>query len=385
MKKIILIFAVFAYLSTAKIVNAIVDPLAVNNNKYGIHIIDENDLATASDLVNSTGDWGYITMVITDYDRSVEKWQRIFDRMRNLHLIPIIRIATHPIGDSWAKPKIEDAKSWADFLGNLYWVTKNRYIILFNEPNHSAEWGKSLNPTEYAQILKIYSINLKQNSTDFFILPAGLDASAPNSSSTMDEVDFLREMVFSQPDILSHIDGWTSHSYPNPGFSGKVTDSGRGTLRTYLWELEILKSFGLKTPLPVFITETGWAHQEGLVSNKSYYSADIIANFIQKAAQNIWNDRQIVAITPFILNYQSYPFANFSWQKPNENTFYPFFDTYKALAKMSGNPVLNRVFEDVGTFALKNLNSNSTAEINTYQPKINKKILASLFYKVFKL
>lgn len=374
MKFLVTILAAFLFLISATPTAAIINPLATPNNKYGIHIVDENDLENAAPLVNTSGDWGYVTMVITQTDRSKDKWQKVFDQMRNLHLIPIIRIATRPIGDRWEKPKMEDAKTWADFLNNLYWVTKNRYVILFNEPNHANEWGGTINPSEYAEILKIYSLSLKQASADFFVLPAGLDASAPNGSSTMDEVDFLREMVFSQPDILLSIDGWASHSYPNPGFSGKVTDTGRGTLQTYLWEFTILKSLGLARKLPVFITETGWAHREGS-NNKSYYPAAVVASFMTAAAQNIWNDEQIVAITPFILNYQSYPFSQFSWALPNrENEFYPFYYTYKSLAKVKGSPVLNRIFPDISFLARLDLDN-----------KIAGQLSASLFSRIFNL
>src|SRR4030042_1329311 len=71
---------------------SIYDPLTVPNNKYGIHIIDENDLENAAALVNSSGgDWGYVTLVITEQDRSSDKWTGIFDTMKNYHLIPLIR------------------------------------------------------------------------------------------------------------------------------------------------------------------------------------------------------------------------------------------------------------------------------------------------------
>lgn len=384
MKFFLSILTAFLFFSLTTPAFAIVSPADTPNNKYGIHIVDENDLDSAAKLVNSQGgDWGYVTMVIRDDDRNSEKWQRIFDSMRSLHLIPIIRLATHPKGDTWEAPKVDDARAWADFLDSLYWVNKNRYVIIFNEPNHAKEWGGSINPREYAQILTAFSWQLKKTSKDFFILPAGLDASAPNGGSTMDELDFLREMIFSDPQIFSYIDGWTSHSYPNPMFSGKTTDIGRGTLRTYLWEMEILKSFGQKDNLPVFITETGWAHEEGVTTNKSYYPASAIADFIKEASQDIWSDEKVVAVTPFILNYQSYPFANFSWQKPNENSFYPFFDTYKSLAKVSGKPQLNTIFDGFNPLVLKNLDASD--QKTSLQPEFNKKFIVSLFYRLFNL
>lgn len=385
MKIVLSIFLFFLSLVFTLPVYAIVNPNERVNNKYGIGVIDENDYPSAAELVNASGDWGYITIVINDNDRNIVKWQKNFDLLRSLHLIPIVRLATHPEGDTWVKPKMEDAKSWTAFLGNLYWVTKNRYIVIFNEPNHTLEMGGDLNPKEYAQILATYATNLKETSDDFFILPAGMDASAPNGPQTMDEVDFLKSMLRTQPDIFTHIDGWTSHSYPNPGFSGKVTDIGRGTLRTYLWELDVLKDLGLTAKLPVFITETGWAHEEGLTINHAFYTSETISSFIKDTASSIWNDPNIVAITPFILNYKSYPFAHFSWAKPDGGSFYSFYDTYKNLAKVSGEPVLNTIFENIDSLALKNLNAISTAEIKTFKPEIRRNVLAGLFFNLFKL
>ena len=40
-------------------VAAAYDPLSVPNNRFGIHIVDPNDVADAAKLVNSSkGDWG---------------------------------------------------------------------------------------------------------------------------------------------------------------------------------------------------------------------------------------------------------------------------------------------------------------------------------------
>src|SRR3990167_3647177 len=94
------------FVISASSVHAFYDPMSRKNNKYGIHIIDENDLTSASALVNSTGgDWGYVTLVIPENERKWEKWQSAFSEMRRLHLIPIIRLATRLEGDTWAMPE----------------------------------------------------------------------------------------------------------------------------------------------------------------------------------------------------------------------------------------------------------------------------------------
>jgi len=307
------------------------NPTAIPNNIFGIHITGEEDLENAARLVNSTGgDWGYVTFVITEKERDTNRWQKTFDRMRRLHLIPIVRIATKPEGDIWTIPKEGEIENWVNFLNSLNWVIQNRYIVVGNEPNHSKEWGGKIDPEGYATYLKTFSNKLKSASPDYFILQAGLDASAPNSNSTMDEALYIKRMVTAIPDVFNNIDGWSSHSYPNPAFSGSELDRGKGTITTYIWELNYLKSLNITKDFPVFITETGW-------SSKNLSETEI-AEKLTFAYKNVWNDPKVVAVTPFILNYTQFPFAEFSWQK-NDGKFYSFYETVSKLPKIKGKPV----------------------------------------------
>ncbi|RJR16225.1 hypothetical protein C4579_00735 [Candidatus Microgenomates bacterium] len=340
MKKAVLILLLFflIFFVVPLHASAITDPRSVANNRFGIHIIDENDLDDAAKLLNSTGgDWGYVKFVIRESDRNHEKWQNIFDRMRQLHLIPIVRLATGTEGDAWKKPREDDINNWVDFLNSLNWVTENRYVVLFNEPNHAKEWGNNIDPGEYAWYLKEFSGKLKEKSPDFFILLAGLDASAPNASGYMDEMTFLNQMLEAEPDVLDYIDGWSSHSYPNPGFVGKPYDVGRGSIATFRWEQQFLANKG-KGDLPVFILETGWLHQEGKSLNPSLPTTETIAQYYRQAYETTWNDYNVVAVVPFLLNYQDAPFDHFSWKKINSSEFTPIYTTVQELTKSVGAP-----------------------------------------------
>ncbi|MBI5621207.1 hypothetical protein HY949_05500 [Candidatus Gottesmanbacteria bacterium] len=317
---------------------AIYDPLSVANNKFGIHVADPNDIESVGELVNSgQGDWGYVTLVIADHERKSDVWQPVFDRMRQERLIPIVRLATHIEGSAWVKPQEGDATVWADFLDALPWPTKNRYVILFNEPNHAKEWGGSVSPNEYARIVTSYSQALRQTSEDFFILPAGLDASAPNGVDTMDEVLFLQWLMSYLPNLEEYIDGWTSHSYPNPGFTGSPYARGRGTIGTFEWELQLVSDMGVQKKLPVFITETGWAHN-GNAGNRSRVSPDDVSRYLLIASDTIWNHPQIAAVTPFLYSYQDPLFAMFSWLHLATREPYPFYRAYQQIAKVKGLP-----------------------------------------------
>jgi hypothetical protein len=302
------------FLLSWKPIYAIVDPTDVPNNKYGIHIFSEKDLQNAANLVNSGGgDWGYVTVVITEGERDHDRWQKVFDQMRRLHLVPIVRLATKAEGSTWNAPQEAEINNWVSFLNSLNWVIQNRYVVINNEPNHAAEWGGRVDPAGYATYLKQISQKLRDSSSDFFILPAGLDPSSSNTTSTMTENKFLAQMKNAEPDIFNYIDGWTSHAYPN------------ASIDIYYHELATIER-----NLPVFITETGWP-------NNKYSESQISTNLIN-AFINTWNSPKIVAVTPFILDYTAPPFDVYSWKR-EDGTFYSFYSDIQKQSKIKGTPV----------------------------------------------
>lgn len=316
----VLVLILFLMFFFPKSVQAVVDPLSTPNNKYGIHIITASvdESSPAAQLVNNKGDWGYITFLIESKDRKKDKWQEFFNDLRRRHLIPIVRLATEPEGHFWKRPTESDAKEWAEFLDSLNWPVKNRYVIVYNEPNHGAEWGGSVDPRGYARVLDQTITQLKNKSEDFFIMNAGFDASPPSQPPSYEtELKFITQMNEEIPGIFNKLDGWSSHSYPNPEFIGSPDASGRGTVRTYFWEMQQLRNLGLTKNLPIFITETGWRHSQGVNYNPNYPSPETIASYYTKAFNEAWNTPRIVAVTPFLLNYQTAPFDYFSFKKIN--------------------------------------------------------------------
>lgn len=333
---------------------AIVDPLASPNNKFGIHIISStpDEASPAADLVNSTGgDWGYVTVLIESKDRNKEKWQTFFNELRRRHLVPLVRLATQPEGSVWKIPYEGEEIAWADFLDSLIWPTKNRYIIIYNEPNQGQEWAGKVDSRSYAKVLDKTITALKSKNPDFFVLNAGFDASAPPKAPLFeDEERFLTEMNQEIPGIFNRLDGWVSHSYPNPGFVGSPSGTGKGTVGTWAWELQLLRGLGVSKNLPVFITETGWKHSEGKTYDKSLPGSETVAKYFQQSFSNSWSYSNIVAITPFLLNYQDYPFDHFSFKKIDGTTsnskilgasfpgYYPHYQTILEMPKNKGLP-----------------------------------------------
>lgn len=328
-------------------------PTSINaqavNNKFGIHIIDENDLKDAAALVNSEGgEWGYVTMVIREDERDVVRWQRAMDELRRLKLIPLVRLATKPLGGNWEIPKEEEAVNWAGFLNSLNWPTRSRHVILFNEPNHAKEWGGIIDPAGYAKVAKYYTETLRSFSGDFFILPAGLDLAAPNGSQTMDAGTYFRKMHDEDSYIFTIFDGHTSHSYPNPGFSGSPNDTGRTSILGYKWEKELLESYGQRPDIGVFITETGWAE-----------SGEEVSEHYKYAYEHAWNDPSVIAVTPFVLTYKDAPFDQFSWRDPKTSSPRPQYNTVQSLKKIRGEPEQIHSFTYIGNNIAEYLVSDS--------------------------
>lgn len=306
-------------------VNAIYNPLSVSNNIFGVHILDTSEVFEAAKLVNSQGgEWGYVTIPIRSDDRDKFKWISFMNNCRQTKLIPIIRISSYASGPNWVSPRESELTDFANFLNDLPWPVKNRYIVVYNEPNHSQEWGGYVSPSEYARTLVTAYEIFKSRSQDFFVISAGLDMSAPNSSTSLDALQYIRQMTKANNKWYENIDGLAVHAYPNPGFSASVWSTGRFGITSYKYEMSLLKSLGYKQK-PVFITETGY------IGNNEFYSP---------AYTSIWTDDYLVAITPFVLFAGAGEYAKFSLLDPNHQPKNSYHDIYN-LKKVSGSPLLN--------------------------------------------
>ena len=77
MKKFFLLFVTLSLCYFVTPAQAVFDPLAVPNNRVGVHILDPQEIHQAAKLVNSSGgSWGYVTIPIRSNDRDREKWIR---------------------------------------------------------------------------------------------------------------------------------------------------------------------------------------------------------------------------------------------------------------------------------------------------------------------
>lgn len=334
MKRTLLIISVILFaVCLVRPAYALEDPLSKPNNFMGIHILYPSELDQAKGLINSSGgDWGYVTIPIQIGDRNIETWQAFMDKSKELHVIPIIRLATQPDPNNtsvWLKPTEADIIDFANFLSSLHWPTTNKYVILFNEINRFDEWGGEYpDPQRYAEIVDFANSEFKKRDANFYLILGGMDAAAPNDRTKyINGFTYLEELANST-DIENKIDAFSSHSYPNPAFSAPPSEKRLG-VATYRYEYDILNR-DAKKKLPVFITETGW-------SDKTL-SPLTISGYYDTTFEDIWNKDKdkIVAITPFLLNSTGGPFDNFSFFVNGKEK--DFYKTLITLSKDKGTP-----------------------------------------------
>jgi len=336
MKKILLTFILFlSFLLSISNSYAASNPLSSPNNFFGIHILSTNELVKSSELVNTSGgDWGYVAIPIQVGDKDIEKWQKFMNDAYDLHLIPILRLATesyHKETSVWRKPTEADILDFANFLNSLHWPTKNRYVILFNEVNRYDEWGGDApDPARYAEIAEYAADVFKSTNPDFFVILGGLDNAAPNMPNKyIDNLVFLRLMHEAQPDVFNKIDAFSSHSYPNPNFADSPNTYKADSVVTYRFEASLIDSY-TSSKKPIFITETGW--------NGDVLSAQTISSYFTTTFSSIWGEDtdRIVAITPFLLESQNGQYDKFSFLQNNQ--FTSFGKTIQNISKIKGEP-----------------------------------------------
>ncbi len=325
--------------------------ILASDNIFGLHLSQTEDIHQAKSIINSqNGDWGWATVVIKTDQLDFNMWQDFFNNCRKYHIIPIIRIATIGEKDYWKIPEYSDIDHLVSFLNSLNWPTKQQHIILFNEINHGSEWGGEVNIKDFTDKSFYAAKKFKETNPNFFVLSGALDLAAPEKPPQFKSAENVyKEILSLNPNYFDQIDGLASHSYPNHGFIGTPSNTGQHSIRGYLWELSLLKKLNVNKELPVFITETGWPHREGLKPQNNFYTTKTTSKFLIESF-NIWSsDPKIKAVTPFIYNYIQEPFDHFSWLNQN-NSLYPEYQNLVDMPKKKNEP------EQITSYQLEKIN-----------------------------
>lgn len=280
---------------------------ARENSVFGIHLLHTNELDQAVTLLKpvDSEEWHYVTVPLTLEDlKKEDEWKEFFRKAKEKKVIPIVRLMTKFENGAWQVPTKRNIVDYFKFLGKLEWPTDKKYVIAFNEVNHSKEWGGHIDPQSYTDALRFTADWAHSEALNYQVLPAAMDLAAPSGGSTREAFQYLNEMVAYDPEIFTKIDYWNSHSYPNPGFSSSPERTTKNSMRGFVHELAFLKEKTGKD-YQTFITETGW--------NATSATRPWLANYYQYTADNIWSDERVIAATPFILQGDPGPFSGFSF------------------------------------------------------------------------
>jgi len=275
----------------------------------GIHILNPDESSSAKQMLqvteNQSDAWHYVTIPFTldDVDRP-DYWQTFFNQAKDQKLIPLVRLTTEFEDNAWKIPNRKEITDMISTLAQLDWPTDDKHIIIFNEVNHSKEWGGTLDPESYAQVLTFAADWAHSENVNFKVLPAAMDLAAPNGSQALEAFNYLEQMYGYDDRVFKVIDIWNSHSYPNPGFSSAPTRTGKNSLRGFEYELAYLKEKTNKN-FDVMITETGWV--------ETYATRQWLPNYYTYALQHIWSHPQVIAVTPFLYRGAPGPFSTFSF------------------------------------------------------------------------
>ena len=351
-------------------------------NKAGLHLLLDDGRGTwpttawASHIATAAaiaGQHAFVTQLVRADDLDLDRWQYFLDLCALFDLQPIIRLATTFDHDNgfWRAPQADTdgnytraANEYAGFIAALNWHTVPR-IVVHNEPNHGTEWGGRPDPAAYARFLRDVANAIHSAQPDAIVMNAGFDHYAPHTGSQplangiyyMDAESFMDGMIAAVPNVFTLIDAWASHPYPVGAFVqppwvqefgvNYINDAAnpnaitpppglyfnRG-INAYAWELYKLGSYGVGA-LPVYITETGWRHSDG-VTDSPYPSPQTVATYIDLAMygnngryrdlpENGWTpwqtDPHVVAVTFFALGGNPAEWGHTNWVQLNDEGF----------------------------------------------------------------
>lgn len=168
----------------------------------------------------------------------------------------------------WARPenttdRYIDSANYEDYGDFIYafarhFAGKIRYIIVWNEPNLSFEWGfRQPDPVAYTELLRVAYTRAKEANPNVQVLAAGL---APTTAPPGDEFGY-NDLLFLQGIYDagggSYLDGLAVHAYgmtfsPDDPADESVINFARAEL---LHEVMARNGDGAKQ---VYITEGGW-------------------------------------------------------------------------------------------------------------------------------
>jgi hypothetical protein len=246
------------------------------NPKIGVHTrltdeVEEWKIQRTLQMVREMGapwiveyfPWGYYEREKGHYDWSHP--DLVVNHAIAQGLTVIARIDFVP---DWARPAdttyrylAEDHfADYADFIYAFvqHFAGRVNYVIIWNEPNLSFEWGYRLpDPAAYTRLLQMSYVRAKEADPDVMVLAAGLapTLAPPGSEWGMNDLKFLQGMY--DAEAKGYFDGLAIHAYgwtlsPDAPAAAEALNFSRTEL---LHDILVRNGDG---DLPCFITEAGW-------------------------------------------------------------------------------------------------------------------------------
>jgi len=287
------------------------------NPKIGVHTrltdeVEEWKIKRTLELVREMGaswiveyfPWGYYEPEKGKFD-----WKHpdlVVDHALAQGLTVVARIDFVP---GWARP--EDTtfrylpeEHFADYAAFVYafvlhFSGKVHYVIIWNEPNLSFEWGYRLpDPAGYTRLLKLAYARAKEADPSVTVLAAGLapTLAPPGSEWGMDDLEFLQRMY--DAGARGSFDGLAVHAYgwvfpPDDPPALDALNFSRAAMTH-----EVMARNG-DEDLPCFITEAGWNdNRRWAKAVPSGLRVEYTLRAYQKAAQE-WPWCPVVAMWAF--------------------------------------------------------------------------------------
>jgi len=246
------------------------------NPKMGVHTrltdeVEEWKIKRTLEMVREMGapwiveyfPWGY-------YEPEKGKYDWVHPDMVVNHAVAqgLTIIARIDFVPQWARPadttfRYLDEEHYADYGDFIYAFAKHfrgrvNYIIVWNEPNLSFEWGyRPVDPAAYTRLLKIAYQRAKEANPQVRILAAGLapTLAPPGSEWGMNDLEYLQRMYDAGAkdyfDIMAvHAYGWRFP--PDDPADEEMINFSRAEL---IHQVMVRNGDGAKK---VIITEGGW-------------------------------------------------------------------------------------------------------------------------------
>jgi hypothetical protein len=190
---------------------------------------------------------------------------------------------------------------YADFVHAFvqHFSGRVRYVIIWNEPNLSFEWGyRPPDPVAYTRLLQMSYLRAKEADPNVIVLAAGLapTLAPPGSEWGMNDLEFLQRMY--DAGARGYFDGVALHAY---GWTRPADDPPSPEVLN-LRRVELLHDVLARNgdgELPCFITEAGWNdHPRWANAVLPGLRIDYTLRAYEKAAQD-WPWCEMIAMWAF--------------------------------------------------------------------------------------